>query len=101
MTLRIGSNAVVSQRSYLCAGTHDYRSEGFDLQGFPIVVGARAWVAADVFVAPGVTIGDGAVVGSRSSVFTDLPAMMVCTGSPARPVKPRFPAASAPPAASA
>lgn len=88
--IRIGSNAVVSQRSYLCAGTHDYRSEAFDLLGYPIVIGARAWVAADVFIGPGVTVGEGAVVGSRSSVFTDLPAMMVCTGSPAKPVKPRF-----------
>jgi putative colanic acid biosynthesis acetyltransferase WcaF len=89
-TIRIGSNAVVSQKSYLCAGTHDYRSEAFDLQGFPIVIGAKAWVAADVFVGPGVTIGEGAVVGSRSAVFTDLPPMMVSVGAPAKPLKPRF-----------
>jgi putative colanic acid biosynthesis acetyltransferase WcaF len=87
--ITIGRNAVVSQKSYLCAGTHDYRSPGFDIQAFPIVVEDEAWVAADVFVAPGVTIGRGAVVGSRSSVFSDLPAMMICVGSPARPVHAR------------
>jgi putative colanic acid biosynthesis acetyltransferase WcaF len=87
--ITIGRNAVISQKSYLCAGTHDYRSPGFDIQAFPIVIEDEAWVAADVFVAPGVTIGRGAVVGSRSSVFSDLPAMMICVGSPARPVHAR------------
>jgi putative colanic acid biosynthesis acetyltransferase WcaF len=87
--ITIGRNAVVSQKSYLCAGTHDYRSPGFDIQAYPIVIEDEAWVAADVFVAPGVTIGRGAVVGSRSSVFSDLPAMMICVGSPARPVHAR------------
>ena len=86
----IGRHAVISQKSYLCAGTHDYRSENFEIQSFPIVVGDHAWLAADVFVAPGVTIGRGTVVGSRSSVFGDLPEMMVCVGSPARPVRPRL-----------
>ena len=89
-TITIGKNAVVSQKSYLCAGTHDYRSPAFDIQAFPIVIEDEVWVAADVFVAPGVTIGKGAVVGSRSSVFNNLPAMMVCVGSPARPVRPRM-----------
>ena len=89
-TITIGKNAVVSQKSYLCAGTHDYRSPGFDIQAFPIVIEDEVWVAADVFVAPGVTIGRGAVVGSRSSVFSNLPEMMVCVGSPARPVHPRL-----------
>ena len=89
-TITIGKNTVVSQKSYLCAGTHDYRSPGFDIQAFPIVIEDEVWVAADVFVAPGVTIGRGAVVGSRSSVFSDLPEMMVCVGSPARPVHPRL-----------
>jgi putative colanic acid biosynthesis acetyltransferase WcaF len=87
--ISIGKNAVISQNSYLCAGTHDYRSPSFDIQALPIVVEDEAWVAADVFVAPGVTIGKGAVVGSRSSVFTTLPPMMVCVGSPARPIHAR------------
>lgn len=88
--ITIGNNVVVSQKSYLCAGTHDYRSPGFDIQAFPIVIQDEAWLAADVFVAPGVTVGRGAVVGSRSSVFKDLPPMMVCAGSPARSIHPRI-----------
>jgi putative colanic acid biosynthesis acetyltransferase WcaF len=88
--ITIGKNVVVSQKSYLCAGTHDFRSESFDIQAFPIVIEDEVWLAADVFVAPGVTVGKGTVVGARSSVFTDLPEMMICTGCPARPVRSRL-----------
>ncbi len=87
--ITIGNNVVVSQRSYLCAGTHDYRSPGFNIQAYPIVIEDEVWLASDVFVAPGVTVGKGAVVGSRSSIFGDLPKMMVCVGSPARAIHPR------------
>jgi putative colanic acid biosynthesis acetyltransferase WcaF len=88
--ITIGNNAVVSQRSYLCAGSHDYQSKAFDIYSLPISIGDNAWLATDVFVAPGISIGAGTVVGSRSSVFNDLPAMMICMGSPARPIRPRF-----------
>jgi putative colanic acid biosynthesis acetyltransferase WcaF len=44
-----------------------------------------------VYVAPSVQIGDGTVVGARSSVFKDLPANKVCIGSPAIPIKDRIP----------
>lgn len=85
----LGDHALVSQYSYLCGATHDHEDVDFPLVPGPITIGARAWVAADVFVAPGVTIGEGAVVGARSNVFKDLPAWQVCVGSPARAVKPR------------
>lgn len=88
--IEIGAHAVVSQRSHLCAGTHDHRQPDFPIRGGVITVGPEAWLGADVFVAPGKTIGRGAVVGARSSVFSDLPEMMLCFGSPARPVRPRL-----------
>ena len=44
---------------------------------------------ADVNVAPSVPIGEGTLVGARSSVFGDLPAWQVCVGTPAKPVKAR------------
>lgn len=91
--IRIGSHAVVSQKAYLCTGSHDYRQPAFDIYAKPIVVEAQAWVGADVFVAPGVTIGKGAVIGARSTVLTDMPAGMICVGYPARPVKARRDAA--------
>lgn len=87
--ITIGPNSVISQRSYICAGDHDYRIVDFPIRAREVKIGAECWVATDVFVAPGVTIGDGTVVGARSSVFTDLPAQMVCVGSPCKPIKSR------------
>ena len=81
--ITIGAHAVISQKSYLCTGSHDYASQHFDINATPIVVGDKCWLATDVFVAPGVTIGDGTVVGARSSVFKSLPANVICRGNPA------------------
>jgi len=53
----------------------------------PIAVGERAWVAADVFIGPGVTIGQGAVVGARASVFRNVEPWTVVGGNPARIIK--------------
>lgn len=88
--ITIGKNAVVSQRSYLCTGSHNHTSEAFDIFAKPIVIEDEAWVATDVFIAPGVTIKKGAVIGARSSVFKDMPTGMICIGNPAKPVKERL-----------
>ncbi len=87
--IRIGEYTTVSQYSYLCGATHDHLDPAMPLVPKPITIGARAWIAADVFVAPGVTIGDGTVVGARSSVFGDLPGWVVATGTPAKAVRER------------
>jgi len=86
----IGANAVVSQRCYLCTGSHDYTRPTFDIYAERILVGAEAWLATDVFVAPGIRIGRGAVVGARSSVFEDIPDLMLAKGTPAKPFKKRL-----------
>lgn len=86
----IGSDVVISQRSYLCAATHDHTSPSFDIIAKKIIIEDQSWIATDVFIAPGVTIGRGALIGARSNVFRDMPAGMICLGSPAMPVKPRI-----------
>jgi putative colanic acid biosynthesis acetyltransferase WcaF len=85
----IGSHTVISQRTYLCGGSHDYKRISFDLYSKPIRIADQVWIGADVFVAPGIHIGEGTVVGARSTVLHDLPEAMVCFGNPAKPVKPR------------
>lgn len=87
--ISIGLNCVISQRSYLCAASHDYSARHFDIHAEAISLKDHSWVAMDVFIAPGVTIGSGAVIGARSSVFQDMPEGMICYGYPARPVKAR------------
>lgn len=88
--IEIGMNAVVSQRSYLCTGDHDYTQVDFPIRGRKITIGDQAWVAADVFVAPDVLIGAGSVIGARSTVLSDMPPGMVCAGYPAKPLRPRL-----------
>lgn len=85
----IGAHTTVSQYSFLCTASHGYAHETMPLVTAPITVGERVWITADVFVGPGVSIGDGAVVTARSSVFSDLPAWQVASGNPAVPTKPR------------
>ena len=83
-SIYIGSHAVVSQKSYLCTGSHDIQQPTFPLVTAPIQIGNGAWVATDCFVAPGVTIGANSVVGARSSVFRDVPPQQVAWGSPCK-----------------
>lgn len=87
--ITIGPRSTVSQYSYLCSAGHDYEQPDFPLTPAPITLHADVWLAADVYVGPGVTIAEGTVVGARSSVFKDLPPWSVCVGSPAKPIKPR------------
>jgi putative colanic acid biosynthesis acetyltransferase WcaF len=89
VTLRRGAN--LSQYTHLCAGTHDYTRWSMPLDARPIVIGENAWLGADVFVGPGVNVGELAVVGARSVVVRDVPARMVCAGNPCRPLKERIP----------
>ena len=87
--IRLGDHSTVSQYSFLCTASHDYTRANLPLIIAPITIGYGAWVAADVFVAPGLSIGHGAVVGACSRVFTDVPAWTVAAGHPAKVIKPR------------
>lgn len=87
--IEIGCNVVISQKSYICAASHDYTSPNFDIFAKKVQIEDEVWLATNVFVAPGVTIGKGAVVGACGSVFNNLPPMMLCIGSPAKPLRQR------------
>jgi len=88
--IEIGANAVVSQKSYLCAGSHDYTKNDFPIWSKKVTIEDECWLGTDVFVAPGVTIRKGTVVGARSSVYKDLPEAKVCMGNPAKVIKDRI-----------
>lgn len=86
----VGAYTTVSQYSFLCTASHDYTDPAMPLTTAPIILGERVWITADVFIAPGVTIGDGTVIIARSSVFDDIEPWVVAAGNPARSVKPRL-----------
>jgi len=87
--VKLGAHSTVSQYSYLCTASHDFENAKMPLVTSPIIIGEGAWVTADVFVGPGVTIGEGAVVGARSSVFKDVAPWTVVAGNPANLIKKR------------
>ena len=81
--------SLASQGAHICAGTHDIEDVLFQLHARPIVIGYRAWIAAEAFVGPGVTVGEGAVLGARGCAFQDLEPWTVYVGNPASAIKPR------------
>lgn len=87
--IKIGEHCVISQKSYLCTSSHDHAKSSFNIFAKAIEIQDKVWVAADVFIAPGVTIGGGTVVGFRSTVNKDLSPNMICYGNPAKPIKSR------------
>lgn len=88
--INIGDNSVISQNSVICTATHDFSSSSMTLTSSPIVIKSQVWIASDTFILPGVTIGEGAVIGARSVVTKDMPAWMVCAGHPCKPIKTRI-----------
>jgi putative colanic acid biosynthesis acetyltransferase WcaF len=83
----IESNVCISQRAFLCTGNHDYKSPSFDLITKPIRVEQGAWVAANAFVGPGVTIGTHAVLAAGSVATKDLRPWGIYQGNPAVLIK--------------
>lgn len=80
----IGSGCCISQRAFLCTGTHSYRQLGFDLITRPIRLGSGSWIGAGAFVGPGVAVGPQAVVAAGAVVVRDVPSQHVARGNPAR-----------------
>lgn len=85
----IGGHVCISQRAFLCTGSHDYKSPTFDLIVKPIVVERGAWLGAGVWVGPGVRIGSHAVLTANSVTAKDLEPFGIYQGNPAVLVRKR------------
>lgn len=87
--ITIGEKVTISQRAHLCAGTHNASDPTMSLQKPPISVGDQAWICADAFVGPNVTVGEGAVVGARAVVVKTVKDWTIVAGNPAQFIKSR------------
>jgi len=83
----IESNVCISQRTYLCTGSHDFRREDFKLRVAPITVREGVWIAAASFIAPGVEVGSGAIVSAGSVVFERVAPKTFVRGNPAAAIR--------------
>jgi putative colanic acid biosynthesis acetyltransferase WcaF len=81
--IELGERSVVSQGTHLCTASHDYNDPAFQLFAKPIRIAAGAWVAAECFIGPGVTVGEQAILGARTVLFHDAPPHTIWVGNPA------------------
>jgi putative colanic acid biosynthesis acetyltransferase WcaF len=89
--VEIGRHATVSQRAFLCTASHEIDHPNMPLITAPIKICDGAWVCAEAYIHPGVTLGTDAVVGVRSVVLHDVPDRQVVGGNPARLIRERKP----------
>ena len=82
--IELMQDSTIAQEAYLCTGTHDFSHPARPLQTGKIVIGKSAFIGARTFILPGVTIGDGAIVGACSVVTKDVATNARVVGNPAR-----------------
>lgn len=88
--ITIGNHVFIGPNTgfYTAAHPLDYASRNDGLEkASPIVIGNNVWIGAHVVIMPGVSIGDGVVIGAGSVVTRDIPNNTVAMGSPARVVR--------------
>ncbi len=85
--VHIGSHVCISQRAFLCTGSHDFLKETFDLVTKPIVIGDGSWVGAQVFVAPGVTLHSNTVCAAGAVVVKGAGPNELIGGNPAKVIR--------------
>ncbi|MBO1198175.1 sugar O-acetyltransferase [Staphylococcus simiae] len=89
-SITIGDNVFIGPNCGFYTATHplDFkrRNEGLELAE-PIVIGSNTWFGGHVAVMPGVTIGQGSVIGASSVVTKDIPPNSLAVGNPCRVIK--------------
>lgn len=93
-SISIGSKCLISGFVYLQTSMHGFAEKARSVQdqGYqhaPIVLEDDCWLATHVVIMPGITLKQGAVVGSNAVVNKDVAAFQVVAGIPAKPIKER------------
>lgn len=81
----LGDHICISQRAYLCTGSHDWSKETFDLIVDPIRIESHSWICAGSNLAPGAKVGEGAVLCMGSLGAGQLDGWTIYSGVPAQP----------------
>jgi putative colanic acid biosynthesis acetyltransferase WcaF len=79
----ISSHVCISQRAFLCTGSHQFKSENFDLVTKPILIGEGCWIAANVFIGAGVTLGSRTLCSAGAVVLKSAGPDQLLAGNPA------------------
>ncbi|MDF4221141.1 WcaF family extracellular polysaccharide biosynthesis acetyltransferase [Maribacter sp. M208] len=89
--ITIGSNVALAHKVYLNTGGHEYDKPTFDIFSKPVVIEDECWLTNDVYIAPGVKIGKGAIIAARSTVLKDVKQGTINAGTPSKIIKERIP----------
>lgn len=87
--LKIGSNCSISPEVVLLSMSHDPQDPDFAVCGGKTTIGDSVWIGTRAIVLPGVSIGEGAVIGAGSVVTKDIAPWKIAVGNPAREIKDR------------
>jgi acetyltransferase-like isoleucine patch superfamily enzyme len=87
--ITIGDHALFGPEVFITASNYETRVGDVPVMHqrkleADVVIGRDVWLGARVVVLPGVTVGDGAIVGAASVVSRDLPPNAIAVGAPAR-----------------
>jgi maltose O-acetyltransferase len=89
-SVTIGAHSLLAPGVFVTDHTHNHaRGARLDEQGSrssPVVIGADVWLGVRAVILPGVTVGDGAVVGAGAVVTKDVPPYAIVAGVPARKI---------------
>lgn len=94
----IGDNVLIASKVYISDHNHgSYKGEEQDspmsipkkrkIYSSPIKIEKNVWIGEFVSILQGVTIGEGAIIGTMSVVTKDIPPYTIAVGSPAKPIK--------------
>jgi len=87
--IKIGSHCCISQRAFLCTGSHDFDKPTFDLIVKPIVIEESCWLGAQSFIGPGVTMAMGSRCLAGAVVVKDTASKTTVGGVPAKVINPQ------------
>ena len=90
VSLKIGNNVNITHQSLIQTLTHDPQSADFICLAKPVIIEDNVWIGARAIIIPGVTLGEGSVIGAGSVVTKDIPPYTIAVGNPATVIKDRI-----------
>ena len=86
--IEIGDGSLIGHNTTIATLNHDFNPlKRQNLTPSPVKIGKNVWIGSDCTILPGVTIGDGAIIGAGSVVTKSIPANTIAVGNPARVIR--------------
>lgn len=92
-TIEIGNNVLIASNVLITSIKHGINPElnvpymDQDIESSPVIIGDNCWIGEKVIILPGVTIGEGCVIGGGTVVTHDIPSFSIVVGNPGKVIK--------------